>query len=67
MSHDLLVQMAYYCFLRDSITIAKHHYLYKILGSKGFFVSSERMLEFPGFCVTRHLAGAWESSYASQS
>ena len=38
--------------------------LYKqIFGSKGFFVLRYRTLEFPGFWVTRHLAGGWESSY----
>ena len=30
---------------------------------KGFFVLSYRTLQFPGFCVTRHLAGGRESSY----
>ena len=38
--------------------------LYKqIFGTKGFFVLRYRTLEFPGFCVTRHLAGGRESSY----
>ena len=38
--------------------------LYKqIFGSKGFFVLRYRTLEFPGFCVTRHLAGGLVSSY----
>ena len=38
--------------------------LYKqIFGSKGFFVLRNRMLEYPGFCVTRHLADGQESSY----
>ena len=32
-------------------------------GSKGLFVLRERMVEFPGFCVTQHLAGGWESSH----
>ena len=37
--------------------------LYKqIFGSKGFFVLRYRTLEFPGFCVTRHLGGGRESS-----
>ena len=35
----------------------------QIFGSKGFFVLRERTLEFPGFCVTRRLAGGRESSY----
>ena len=30
---------------------------------KGLFVLTYRTLEFPGFCVTRHLAGGRESSY----
>ena len=38
--------------------------LYKqIFGSKGFFVLRYRTLEFPGFCVTQHLADGQESSY----
>ena len=35
----------------------------QIFGSKGFFVLRERTLEFPGFCMTRHLADDQESSY----
>ena len=35
----------------------------QIFGSKGFFVLRYRTLEFPGFCVTRHLADGQESSY----
>ena len=30
---------------------------------KGFFVLRYRMLEFPGFCVTRYLGDGKESSY----
>ena len=38
--------------------------IYKqIFGSKGFFVLWYRTLEFPGFCVTQHLADGKESSY----
>ena len=40
--------------------------LYKqIFDSKGFFVLRYRTLaiEFPGFCVTQHLADGQESSY----
>ena len=35
----------------------------QILGSKGFFVFRYMILEFPGFCVTQHLADSQESSY----
>ena len=38
-------------------------YLNIFFGAKGLFDLRERTLEFPGFCVTRHLAGGQESSY----
>jgi len=37
-------------------------FIQKKFGSKGFFVSRHCTLEFPGFCVTRHLAGGRHSS-----
>ena len=38
--------------------------LYKqIFGSNGVFLLRYRTLDFPDFCVTRHLAGGRESSY----
>ena len=33
----------------------------QIVGSKGFFVLRHRTLEFPCFCVTRHLADGQET------
>ena len=35
----------------------------QIFGSKGFFFLRYRTFEFPGFCVTQHLAGGRESSF----
>ena len=47
--------MWYYSTLK---ALCKHFF-----GSKGFFVLRYRTLEFPGLCVTRHLADGQESSY----
>ena len=47
--------MWYYCTLKPSYK--------QIFGSKGSFVFRYRTLEFPRFCVTRHLADCEESSY----
>ena len=41
--------------------------MYKqIFGSKGFFVLRYRTLEFPGLCLTRHVADDKESSYGKR-
>ena len=37
-----------------------------MFGSKGSFVLRGRTLEFPGFCMTQHLADGRESSYVGQ-
>ena len=57
----LLLLLSFYFHVIYQSTIKP---LYKRnFGSKGFLVLRYRTLEFPGFCVTRHLAGGRESSY----